>query len=172
MKVEDCSMSFTYDTYVGAYARCAVERVPVTRLQITCPTDGCENHGKGMRQSFCQLCGAKVASLPHVELDFAIDQWQVREDIDEVLVQPGGDEYVRWSEANAAHLWMPNQSMPGRDPHLDSREPFMLQEITAKQVETEILQFQITFEDVLTELRARYGADAVTLHWGIIQDYS
>lgn len=83
-------MSYTYDTYVGPYARCAVERVPVTRLQITCPSEGCKNHGTGMRKPFCELCGAKVASLPHTELDFAIDHWDVSEEIDEALCGPGG----------------------------------------------------------------------------------
>lgn len=165
-------MSFTYDTYVGPYVRCVAAREPVTRLMITCPTEGCKNHGSHMRQPFCQLCGAKAASLPHVEMDFTVDQWSVQEDIDEALSHPGGDEYVRWSEANSAHLWMPNKQMPGRDPRLESREDFALFEITSKQVETEITQFQITFEDALTELRARYGAPCVTLHWGIIQDYS
>lgn len=163
-------MSFTYDTYVGPYARCAVEREPVTKLQITCPTEGCKNHGQDMRKPFCDLCGAKAASLPHVELDFVINQWDVSEEIGEALCAPGGDEYMRWSEANAAHLWMPNRHMPGRDPHLEERDPFSLAEITPKMVEGEILQFQITFEDALRDLRARYGA--MSLHWGVIQHYS
>lgn len=164
-------MSADYGTYVGPYARCAVARVPVTRLQIACPNKECPNHTKGLRVPFCELCGSKVASLPHVELDFTVDQWDVQEDIHEALAQPGGDGYMRWSEANAAHLWKPNKQMPGRDPHLESREAFALFEIAAPQIAAEIAQFQVTFEDALTELRARYGADAVTLHWGVIQDY-
>jgi hypothetical protein len=163
-------MSTTYSTYVGPYARCAVERVPVTRMQITCPTEGCKNHGEGMRRPFCDLCGAKVASLPYIEMDFAIDHWDVSEEIDEALCNPGGDEYHRWTEANAAHLWIPNRSMPGRDPRLEEREAFALFEIEEKQLAAEILQFQVTFEDALAQVRERYGN--LTLHWGIIQDYS
>lgn len=163
-------MSYTYDTYVGPYARCAIEREPVTRLQITCPTEGCTNHGEGMRKPFCELCGAAGARLPYTALAFVIDQWDVSEEIEGALCNPGGDEYVRWAEANATHIWMPNLQMPGRDPRLESREPFSLAEITAKQVDEEILQFQVTFEDSLAFLKERYGN--LTMRWGIIQDYS
>lgn len=163
-------MSITYSTYVGPYARCAVEKEPKTVLQITCPNTACANHGKDMRQPFCGLCAAKVASLPHIELDFAIDHWDVSEEIGEALCGPHGDEYHRWSERESAHLWLPNKTMPGRDPHLEEREDFALFEIGEKQPAAEILQFQITFESELKTLRERYGN--LSLHWGIIQDYS
>lgn len=158
-------MSFN-DTYVGPYARCIVERVSKIRLQITCPTEGCENHEKVMRKPYCDLCGARVASLPHTELGFAIDQWDVTEEIGDALSAPGGDEYMRWAEANAAHLWISNRRMPGRDPHLESREPFSLAEITSDQLEKESAVFLSTFEDALAILQERYGN--LTLHWGII----
>lgn len=164
-------MSTDYRTYVGPYARCAVARVPVTRLQITCPNTVCKNHGEGLRTPFCDLCGTRVESLPQTGSAQAVDRWDVREEINEALAGAGGDAYWRWSESNGIHLWMPNLKMPGRRPHLEDRTDFALFEITEGQIATEILQFQITFEDALTVLRERYGADAVTLHWGIIQDY-
>lgn len=164
-------MSIDYSTYVGPYVRCAVERVPVKNLKIACLNVACKNHERYHNgHTFCPVCGSKIGTVEHTEIEDAIDQWDVREEIDEALCNPGGDEYLRWIEANSAHLWMPNQAMPGRDPRLESREPFSLAEITAKQLDTEITQFQITFEDALRELKERYGN--LTLHWGVIQDYS
>ena len=163
-------MSIDYSTYVGPYVRCAVERVPVTRMQITCPTKTCDNHGKSMRQPFCSLCGVKVASLPHTEEDFAIDHWDISEEINEALHTPSGDEYYRWSIANATHLWLPNLPMPGRSPYLDSRADFALFDIAESQRNAEILQFQITFGDAIAHLKKRYGA--ISFHWGVVQYYS
>lgn len=162
-------MSISYRTYVGPYARCAVERVEKTVMQITCPNVECANHGESMRQPYCDRCGTRVSSLPHTELTDAVDDYDVSEAIDEALCTPSGGGYATWVEQHGAHLWLPNRRMPGRDPSLEEREAFALFEIGEKQRDAEILQFQITFEDALRELRTRYGN--LTLHWGIIQDY-
>jgi hypothetical protein len=166
-------MSYTYDTYVGPYARCAVERVPTTKLQIACLNAQCKNHERYHDgHSFCPRCGSKIGTVEHTELDFAIDAYDVSEEIDEALCNPGGDEYMRWTEANSAHLWIPNRGMPGRDPHLESREPFSLAEITSDMVDKERATFLAMFEDEIAILIARYGAGRVAIHWGVIQHYS
>src|SRR6266581_1239600 len=133
-------MSFTYDTYVGPYARCAVARAPITKLRIACLNETCKNHERDMRVKFCELCGSQTGTVSHAEMRDAVDQWEVQEEIDEALCSPGGDGYMNWTRANGAHLWKPNQHMPGRDPHLESREDFALFEITSQQIDAERIQ--------------------------------
>jgi len=165
-------MSISYGIYVGPYARCAVGTKEAQRLHITCPNAGCANHGKDVRSEFCGRCGARVESLPQAYTDDMVDQWDIRERIDDRLRSPGGDGYMRWVDEHRAHLWIPNVGMPGRDMHLEAHEDFALYDFTPGLVQVETAQFGIFFGPELAILHGAYGASAVSLHWGVIQDYS
>lgn len=162
-------MSIDYSTYVGPYARCAAAQEPKTQLRIACLNPQCASHAQGQRTKFCSLCGSPVGTVPHTVLDDAVSEWDVRESIDERLCTPGGDAYYEWKRTEHAHLWKPNIGKIGR--RLDGREAFNLDEIATEQPAREIAQFQEFFAADLETLRAAYGAGAVTLHWGVIQDY-
>lgn len=100
----------------------------------------------------------------------ASPSWDVREAIRERLATPNGDEYWRWSEEESVHLWMPNIGKIGH--HLHENADFNLQEITAEQLLQERAAFTVQFQQELAILREAYGAAAVSIHWGVIQDYS
>jgi len=165
-------MSIDYGIYVGPYVRCKVDQAPVTRLQITCPNDACKNHKQPMRKPFCDLCGSKVATVPLTVMEDRIDTWDVREAIDERLCTASGDTYGRWSEENRTHLWKPNKQLGMVAGHLESREAFALFTIEPSVIGVEIARFQGAFSDDIEYLQTVYGADAVSIEWGIIQDYS
>lgn len=166
-------MGIDYGIYAGPYVRCAVRLEPVTKLHISCPNVECKNHGDALRTPFCNLCGSKVATLKHIEMAEAVDTWDVSEAINERLATAHGDAYHgRWSQENHAHLWMPNKPLELVAGHLDAREAFALFTIEPRTIELELARFQGAFQDDLDYLRTVYGVDAVTLHWGIIQDYT
>lgn len=165
-------MSIDYRTYVGPYVRCAVGTKQIQALRIACPNAECLNHTRGLRASYCDLCGARVGNIEHTVTVDAVDVWDMRETIDDALTTPSGDAYMRWVEAERAHLWIPNRAMPGRDPHLESHIDFALSEIMPTRVQAELGGFRRQFQNEILQLIAAYGGDAVTLHWGIVQDYS
>lgn len=166
-------MSIDYGIYAGPYARCKVSLVEVTKLQISCPNAQCKNHARGLRTMYCDLCGSKVASVPHKEMDEAVDHWDVSEAINERLATAHGDQYHgRWLQENRTHLWMPNNPLELEAGHLNAREAFALFTIEPQTIADEMARFQSAFQDDLDYLRTVYGADAVTIHWGIIQDYT
>lgn len=165
-------MSIDYGIYAGPYVCCVVRRVPVTKLHITCPNTECKNHGRDMRSAYCDLCGGKCATLSYVELEDAVDHWDVSEAIDERLSSASGDAYARWSEENRVHLWTPNKPIQLVAGHLDAREAFALHIIGPSTIEDEIARFKATFQKDIEYLESVYGADAVSFHWGIIQDYT
>lgn len=164
-------MSISYETYVGPYVRCAVGTKEEKQAYISCPNAECPNHGMALRTPYCEKCGAKVQSLTRTFTAEAVDAWDVREKIDDRLTIPGGDAHMTWCEENHAHLWMPNVPTPWRDGHLEERADFFLQEIQIGEPAGEMLAFADFFAPELTTLRATYGVNAVSIHWGIIQYY-
>lgn len=162
-------MSFGYNTYVGPYVRCAVEMVDVTETRKTCSNLACSTFGHYDDNAFCSECGAPVRELPFSKRDHAVDSWDVSEAINERLTTAHGDAYERWSIDNSAHLWKPNTGGIGR--HLDSRADFYLAEITPAELMREVARFTEHFSTDLDTLRQHYGAAAVSIHWGVIQDY-
>ena len=56
--------------------------------------------------------------------------------------------------------------------HLEARADFEIQTITPALADAERVQFEVFSGPDLAVLREAYGAAAVTVHWGVIQDYS
>lgn len=156
-------MSIDYGTYVGPYVRCVVGQVDTQKERPQCTKCG---RGYASPLGFCHDCGGKIDMVAHIEMDDAVDDWDVREHIQDRLATPSGDGYYTWKRENHAHLWVPNINSSGY--HLDTREDFNLVEIT----DIGTVAFELQFSGDIAYLRSQYGADNVTIHWGIIQDYS
>lgn len=167
-------MGISYKTYVGPYVRCVVEFKDVEKTRRACPNTACKSYGETRfaQGEFCAKCGTPIGDVSYTERIEAVDRWEVSEEIDQHLCDPGGDGYIRWVEANKAHLWKPNiDAGIARDGHLESRVDFALSEIQAAEIQTEIERFTQFFAQELAHFRSRYGADVVSIHWGVIQDY-
>lgn len=166
-------MGFTHRTYVGPYVRCAVGTVEVTKQRRSCINKGCVNHERTLpqRDAFCVVCGSPVGDVPYTATEAAVDDWAVREQIEDRLTTASGDAYMGWSEEQHAHLWVPNVATPGRDYWTEERTDFSVSEITAEQVLEERSAFTVFFQGEIEALRSFYGAAAVSVHWGIVQDY-
>lgn len=165
-------MSISYSTYVGPYVRCVAQLRETTEDRRSCPTPRCRNHGVYMPAGWCSACGSAIGVVQVPALVFTVDDDDLREQIDERLVTAHGDAYADWARTNSAHLWEPNVAWASlRDPHLD-RADFNLQDITADLVRAELAQFESFFAAELTLLRTAYGEAAVSVRWGVIQDYS
>lgn len=164
-------MSIDYGIYVGPYVRCVTEQVEATKERRACTNVKCEKQLGGVGDYvFCPRCGSPVGLVPYVEKADAVDQWEVRESFNDELADPSGDGYLKWARENGAHLWVPNTITPWRDCHLEAHSDFNLVEITARQVSQELTAFATQFATEIGILHERYSR--VTVHWGIIQDYS
>lgn len=163
-------MSIDYSTYVGPYVRCEVGVKKVAGSFPGCPTPDCREFQKERHAAFCSACGAPIIPLPYeTEVD-AVDAWDITEAIQERLTTAHGDAYMDWSQVNMAHLWMPNTGGIGR--HLEGKEDFSFDDITAEIVAVEIAAFTTFFATELSALIAAYGDGRVVVRWGVIQDYS
>lgn len=163
-------MGIDYSTYIGPYVVCAVQRHTTTDTWRSCPLVACVNYGKYMQPGFCPHCGTQIMDVAFPVVKDTVDDGDIREQIDERLATASGDDYQEWARANSAHLWMPNTGGIGR--HLDSREAFSLHRITATDIHNETHAFEGYFAAELAQLRAAYGEAAVSVRWGVIQDYS
>jgi hypothetical protein len=167
-------MSTSYRTYVGPYVRCAVGIVEVAVEKRGCTNAVCENHRRTLRvadATYCHKCGAAIGPVLYAETRDAVRAWEVLEAIDERLTDGSGDAYLRWVEKERAHIWVANVSVPGRDYQLDETD-FALIEITPDQIRAELALFEHHFAGELITLSDLYGPGAISLHWGVVQDYT
>jgi hypothetical protein len=166
-------MSIDYGIYVGPYVECKVQSIEVTKTRKACTKRGCPNHEREISGSaFCNLCGSPIGAVEYVETEQAVDDWPLTEAINERLTTTHGDAYYTWGRKQGIHLWKANVSTGGRDYHLESREDFALYEIAPDQIGSEVAAFEQQFARELAIFREAYGAGAVRVAWGVIQDYS
>lgn len=163
-------MSTDYSTYIGPYVQCTVRQIETIEMRRTCPSVSCASHGRTLSADFCHVCGGHIRDVAFPVIVDAVDTYDLQEAIDERLADVSGDAYSEWSRENKAHLWKPNIGDVGR--HLDSREPFALHRITPTDMHDELHAFEEYFAPELATLRTAYGEAAVSVYWGIIQDYS
>lgn len=163
-------MSTDYSTYVGPYVRCEVGVREVAGSYPGCPNLDCREFQKERHAAFCPVCGTPIIPLPYMTEVDAVDAWDITEAIQERLTTANGDSYAKWSKEHRAHLWKPNVSDIGR--HLKDRWDFYLSDITAGRVEDERVAFEEYFAPELAALRIAYGEAAVSIRWGVIQDYT
>ncbi len=165
-------MSIDYNTYVGPYVRAVFQMEPSTQIDHACTNVDCKNHTRSyMTNAFCEFCGSPIGDIVRTTIKPSVDGWELTEEINERLTIAHGDAALEWSEQNRVHLWKANYKYGGRNSHLDSHEDFHLEEITPAMITDDVARFTAFFEDAIDTLRARYGEDAISIHWGIIQDY-
>lgn len=166
-------MSINYHTYVGPYVRCRVNYIDAPSYQIGCPNTGCPRYARPSGgDKHCRYCGAVIERVPTTERRPTVDAWMLIDAIGNTLTNASGDAAAEWSEEHSAHLWKANEETERRGYHLETPEDFYICEITAEQIREELEAFSQQFVGELEIFRSHYGADAVTIHWGIIQDYS
>lgn len=163
-------MGIHYSTYVGPYVRCAVGVEEVVEQIRACTNPTCPDHKQHVSSAFCRLCGSPVGDVPYRVVRDAVDDWEIREAINERLTTASGDGYFRWRRENHAHIWVPNVAAPWRDCRLEERADFNLVEIASEQVTEELAAFRRYFYPEIATLTERYGS--ISIHWGVIQDYS
>jgi hypothetical protein len=167
-------MGISYKTYVGPYVRCAIEFKDDPRIKEACPNRKCKNYGQGWhtRGPFCEMCGSAIADMPYTERIESVHDSEIVDEINERLCSPSGDGYLRWIEEGCAHLWKPNVTTPWRKGRLEAQEDFALIDFeTLSEPAQECKDFIIFFQAELAVLRKHYGEAAVSVRWGIIQDY-
>lgn len=166
-------MSITYSTYVGPYVRCGVGQIERAETRRACTNVTCENHRRTIwapEALHCHCCGAPIGDVAYTVTVDAISDWDVRDALQDRLATPGGDGFIDWSREQGAHIWIPNIGDIGH--HLEEHADFNLAEITAVSMQEELDAFAVAFQLDLNLLRQIYGREAVSVHWGIIQDYS
>ncbi len=166
-------MSISYHTYVGPYLHCRVAYIDTPAYQVGCPSAGCPRYARpSSGDRHCRHCGAAIERIPTTEQRAAVDAWALGNVIGETLTRAHGDAASDWSRLQGAHLWYANVATEGRDYHLETPEDLFVCEITAGQIREELTAFEWQFAREIALFREQYGADAVSLRWGIIQDYS
>ena|ERR1051325_3855591 len=166
-------MSIDYHTYVGPYTQCRVAFVDTPSYQVGCPNAGCSRSARpSIGDRHCRHCGATIERVEITEQRAAVDAWALVDVIGQTLTNASGDAAADWSREQGAHLWYANVATEGRDYHLETPEDFFVCEIAPGQIQDEIAAFERQFAGELAIFRAHYGTDAVSVRWGIIQDYS
>lgn len=169
-------MSIDYHTYVGPYVRCRVAFVDTPSYQTGCPNQGCPRYARPSPTNggqFCSYCGTAIGQVAITEKKAAVDAWTLVDAIGHTLANASGGGAAEWERENGAHLWYTNAANDmERDYHLEEGIDFYTCEITPEQIREELAAFSQQFAEEIKLFRQHYGMNAVSVHWGVIQDYN
>lgn len=161
-----------YSMYVGPYAQCKVGTTTEEEPFLGCTNTKCINATRDLPTKFCPDCGAPRGERIRMLTVDVVDDYDVGELLHNLLRTPSGDGYLAWSQQHHMHLWIINgSSRLERDPWLDTKASFFYCPLDPTRIAQEIANFTAYFVSAIETLRTIYGSDAVTVGWGILQDY-
>jgi hypothetical protein len=155
-------MSSKHHYYVGPYVETRCARVQEPRTRRTCTNALCAVSKGSHHGNFCAVCGAPVGDVAYsVEVD-AVSAPDLCQQIREALMNK--------DVADGVHAWLPNagRSQPRR---------FRLGGEDGQAGATPILPTQHfrerewlggAFSAEIEAMRVAYGAENVTIRWGIV----
>lgn len=173
-------MGTSYQTYIGPYIRCQVERVPITYEKAdVCTDESCKcyardvtvwapaDNDEGIR--FCTACGKKLGTITVADEGQNVPLEKVEgEDLElrPRLDRPHGDCIWDTFYGQDAHVWFPVET-DLEVGEFESRQDGHWQAIDPGCAAREILNVESEYSGDIEELKALYGAGNVTVEWGL-----
>jgi hypothetical protein len=160
-----------HSTYVGPYLHCSVRTSPLTKTVKVCPHFKCRFHDPKTPMAdqnlFCPQCGRKAEETTvkvEGQLRDDIDSYQLSEDTDERLAQYNGNY-----PEDGLHLFIPNLEWP-REFSIERSCGEVLR-VRAVLLEQEMSWFENAFKDGIAKAAEIYGADKISVRWGVLGQY-
>jgi len=166
-------MSIDYSTYIGPYVECRFENKNDIEKRRCCPNKDCKEYSKKTydnKHKFCDQCGTKITIIEFPIIVEAVNDYDLRMEMDEALHTPMGDSLHFWQKENNIHVWMPNQFLECDEfprVKIDHHES-SIQEIPLGMPLGQIETFKRQFEKELALLAQKYGEANMTYKWGVI----
>lgn len=167
-------MGISTSSYIGPYVVCKTHKVPSVENIRTCSDPSCKKYSErywGDSTKFCPDCGTKILEREKpIQIDNA-NYWEVQQLIQESLCVPSGDSFHEILEEKSQHIWIANRTVPdcARNFWFNSRDyDTSLTEITPEMCQDETQKFKLFFEKEIEILRAEYGEENVSVHWGYL----
>jgi hypothetical protein len=164
-------MSIERLTYCGPYIECKVETIPSTYPVDRCSNAACTRHtiDSHAQGKFCHECGSAIAPMDIAYTEDAVDACELAEELADKLWRPFCNE-EEVSDKNI-HVWVGCESDDALALIVDNDEE-SLTELRQADIESQLNRFRRSYKKELALFRARYGAESVTVKWGILHTVS
>ena len=162
-------MGTDYYVHVGPYIICKPKLIPQEVVRMFCVQPSrLESHGAQNNGSFCSVCGEplteKTVTTGNQYQDPSLGE--VVDACDEKIMYMRRD-----GESIKQQLFYSNLSRsPGRN--IDPRQADILENIDGEKIRNELKEFEEDHAHELCVLQKLYGAENVSVHWGIITNFN
>lgn len=154
--------------YIGAYIDCRTTNVSTIQKITGCPNKSCSRFSKETSIKFCNDCGSKITECSISKNKPKICTWEVGEKLKDVLFPAnhwGAPDEV---DGVIAHYWLSNRKTKAGLWINQSDPSFVTEMESVSEIEAhkqEMLTYHQSEYKILQEI---YGAENVTVRWGII----
>jgi hypothetical protein len=158
-------MGVDYNVVLGPYIQCTNTPQETEREKRTCPNKKCKMHGREFFDKdtkFCQECGKPIEKIKIKEMGEKVEAWEIAEKLK--LSTISGE----FKLPKNTDLFIGNKRDHLRKTLFDAHDEQLL-EVSAEMIATELATFADDYSAAIAKLRELYGADNVTLKWGLIQ---
>lgn len=161
-------MSSIYEVHVGPYVECKTKTVQTQIGLHACVNENCSAYGERTPQGpFCSKCAQEIGTYyKDVEVQSPdIEEILDNDTLSSVLYPLMGNVADHMCESRKIHIYIPNTpDLPGDT--FDPRDTFDFREITPDRINEEIRILSLAPE--LKPLQDLYGAENVTVKWGVL----
>jgi hypothetical protein len=146
---------------IGVYVECQNTETTVPVMAGRCTTQGCKKYGVKTDDNYCGVCGHPTEDYQAgTAKEYTVDPFDI--EMDEDLTP-----LLEMDPPPGVLIWIPNK---GGEVGLKTEDIAMLALDDPQAIrETHIANFYVRYASALKVLKDTYGAENVTVKWGIIQ---
>jgi len=165
-------MGVDYNVYLGPYLKCQNPDVDKQVTKLTCPNTSCAKHMQWRgHDPFCAKCGSQIVDVTTTQHKPRVCGSSLLEELNEVFYAPGTC-YAQYPFEDHVDVWIPNTKpktiFGSRQASFDARYDTGMTRVCPSLIEDETDAFKRVFVKELTKMCEAYGADCVSIHWGLL----
>lgn len=147
--------------HVGVFVECLNPLRETPHTVDGCVNANCTNYHNEIRAPYCGECGSPFGQFAVIQREPSVEWYVVSVNIDEALFP------AILSNKGGYDIWLPNKSVDG-GAGIDTEETGEVVDIPAETRAAHIANFERGLSAGLAGLREAYGAENVTVRWGVV----
>jgi hypothetical protein len=157
------------NTYIGPYIECSFTTIPSESTIYGCVNINCEKHKVSCAHilNFCDCCGNRLQKLKDTILVPAINQVDVIDELNQNLIYPNGDGYIKYEVYNNKHIYMCNNIDDNICFNTNYFEETIIQEL---DLSNSVNLFKKKYSEEIKHLENIYGKENIVIKFGLINE--
>jgi hypothetical protein len=162
-------MGIDYATYLGPYIVCKTEIEDAKATMKSCTNVKCKTYKQERwgAKKFCDECGQKIGEIEISVKQNKVDTNVLSDELNEAMTVPSGDSFHDLTRDNKIDIWYGNRQ-DGIGISFDPKDEVMYEEFESNTIKVQIDDFVKEYAKELEIIKNAYGAENVSVKWGLI----